>query len=166
MDKNTFFQARLWRSLSMIPSSQQDRVDHHSVNPCRCIYTRTHTHVYISNGLKIPLSTNYGNYFSLSYMLNFLHNLCQPVGYSSHYSIEFNSFPPGQNGRNFEDDIFNCIFVIEKFGILIEMSLKFLHKDPINYNSALVKTMAWRRIGDKPLSEPMLTHLTDAYVRH
>ena len=25
--------------------------------------------------------------------------------------------------------------------------------------------MAWRRIGDKPLSEPMLTRFTDAYVR-
>ena len=26
--------------------------------------------------------------------------------------------------------------------------------------------MAWRRIGDKPLSEPMLTGVTDAYMRH
>ena len=26
--------------------------------------------------------------------------------------------------------------------------------------------MAWRRIGDKPLSEPMLTWLTDACMRH
>ena len=26
--------------------------------------------------------------------------------------------------------------------------------------------MAWRRIGDKPLSEPMLSWFTDAYVRH
>ena len=26
--------------------------------------------------------------------------------------------------------------------------------------------MAWRRIGDKPLSEPMLTQFTDAYMRH
>ena len=24
--------------------------------------------------------------------------------------------------------------------------------------------MAWRQIGDKPLSEPMLTQLTDAYI--
>ena len=31
---------------------------------------------------------------------------------------------------------------------------------------ALVKIMAWRRIGDKPLSEPMLTRLTDAYMQH
>ena len=26
--------------------------------------------------------------------------------------------------------------------------------------------MAWRRIGDKPLSEPMLTWFTDTYMRH
>ena len=26
--------------------------------------------------------------------------------------------------------------------------------------------MAWRRIGDKPLSEPMLTRFTDAYMPH
>ena len=26
--------------------------------------------------------------------------------------------------------------------------------------------MAWRRIGDKPLSEPMLTRFTEAYMRH
>ena len=26
--------------------------------------------------------------------------------------------------------------------------------------------MAWRRIGDKPLSEPMLTRFIDAYMRH
>ena len=25
--------------------------------------------------------------------------------------------------------------------------------------------MAWRRTGDKPLPEPMLTQLTDAYMR-
>ena len=26
--------------------------------------------------------------------------------------------------------------------------------------------MAWRRPGDKPLSEPMMALLTDAYMRH
>ena len=33
-------------------------------------------------------------------------------------------------------------------------------------NPALVWIMAWHRIGDKPLSEPMLTWFTDAYMRH
>ena len=43
------------------------------------------------------------------------------------------------------------------------MSLKFVAKGPINNIPALVQIMAWRRPGDKPLSEPMvvglLTHI-------
>ena len=54
----------------------------------------------------------------------------------------------------------------EKICISIQMSLKFAPKGPIDKMSALVQVMARRRIGDKPLPEPMLTHFTDAYVRH
>ena len=36
----------------------------------------------------------------------------------------------------------------------------------INDTPALVQIMALRRPGDKPLSEPMLTRFTDAYMRH
>ena len=43
--------------------------------------------------------------------------------------------------------------------------MKFVPKGPVDNNPALVKIMAWRRIGDKPLSEPMLTRFTDAYIR-
>ena len=31
---------------------------------------------------------------------------------------------------------------------------------------ALVQVMAWRRKGDKPLSEAMLVYSTDTYMRH
>ena len=41
-------------------------------------------------------------------------------------------------GRHFEDDISRCIFVNEKFCILIEISLKFVPKGPIDNMSALV----------------------------
>ena len=44
--------------------------------------------------------------------------------------------------------------------------MKFVLKGPTDNNPALVEIMAWRRIGDKPLSEPMLTRFTDAYMRH
>ena len=44
--------------------------------------------------------------------------------------------------------------------------LKFVPKGPIDYHRALVKIMAWCRIGDKPLSELMLTRFTAAYVWH
>ena len=47
--------------------------------------------------------------------------------------------------------------------ISIKISLKFIPKGPINNIPALVQIMAWRRPGDKPLSEPMviisLTHI-------
>ena len=66
------------------------------------------------------------------------------------------SSPPGQNGRHFADDIFKCIFMNEKFCILIRISLKFVPKGPIDCKLALVQEMAWHRIGDKPLSEPKL----------
>ena len=42
------------------------------------------------------------------------------------------SSPPGQNGRRFADDIFRCIFATEKFCILIETSLKFVPRGPID----------------------------------
>ena len=64
------------------------------------------------------------------------------------------------------DDIFKCIFMNEKFFILIQIPLKFVPKGPIDNDPALVQIMAWRRTGDKPLSETMLTQFTDAYMRH
>ena len=77
-----------------------------------------------------------------------------------------NSSPPGQNGCHFADDVFKCIFVNEKFYILIKISLKFIPKGPIDNKAALVQVMPWRRIVDKPLPEPMLIPFTDAYMRH
>ena len=41
-----------------------------------------------------------------------------------------NSYTPGQNGRNFADDIFIWIFVHENFCISIKISLKFVTKGP------------------------------------
>ena len=60
--------------------------------------------------------------------------------------------------------IFKYIFFsIETF---CKISLIFVPKSPIDDNPALVQIMAWRRIGEKPLFEPMLTRLTDAWMRH
>ena len=54
----------------------------------------------------------------------------------------------------------------EKFCIVIQISLKFVPKAPINIILVSVQMMAWRRLGDKPLSEPMPAHFTGAYMRH
>ena len=45
---------------------------------------------------------------------------------------------PGQNGRHFADDIFRCIFMNEKFYILIKISLKFIPKGPIDNKPVLL----------------------------
>ena len=63
---------------------------------------------------------------------------------------------PRQNGRHFPDDIFKWIFLNENVWISINISLKFVPRGPINNIITLVQVMAWRRPGDKPLSEPMM----------
>ena len=59
----------------------------------------------------------------------------------------------------FPDDIFICIFLNENEWHSIKISLKFVPKVPINIIPALVQIKAWRRPGDKPLSEPMMVVL-------
>ena len=80
---------------------------------------------------------------------------------STHYDwIKWhNALRPRQNGRQFADDIFKCIFLNENVSIAIQISLKFVPKGPINNIPSLIKIMAWRRSGEKPLSEPMLVSL-------
>ena len=73
--------------------------------------------------------------------------------------VQVNTLRPRQNGRHFADDTFNRIFVNENVRISIEFSLKFVPKGPINNIPALVQIMAWRRLGDKPLSEPVMVSL-------
>ena len=71
-----------------------------------------------------------------------------------------NTLRPIQNGRHFPDDIFKCIFFLfENVWLWIKISLKFVPKVRINNIPALVQIMTWRRIGDKPLSEPMMVNL-------
>ena len=57
-----------------------------------------------------------------------------------------------QNGRHFPDDIFKLIFLNENVWILMNISLQFVSKGPINNIPTLVQVMAWRRPGDKPIS--------------
>ena len=74
--------------------------------------------------------------------------------------------PSGQYSYHFSDDIFKSIFMNEKFCISIQISPKFVPKNPIDNKSALDQVMVWRRTGDKPLPDPMLTQFTEAYMRH
>ena len=69
------------------------------------------------------------------------------------FLYDINSSPPAQNGCQFADNIFKCIYVNENFCILLQISLMFLPKGLINNKSALVQVMAWRKTGHKPLPE-------------
>ena len=70
-----------------------------------------------------------------------------------------NTLRQRQNGCHFTDDILKCIFLNENVWIPIEISWKFVPKGPNDNIPALVYIMAWRRPGDKPLSEPRMTSL-------
>ena len=73
--------------------------------------------------------------------------------------LYFNTLRPKQNGRHFADDVFKYVFLNENIWISINISLKFFSNGPVNNIPALVQIMAWRRPGDKPLSEPMVVRL-------
>ena len=70
-----------------------------------------------------------------------------------------NTLTPRQNGRHFTANVFRCIFLNGNIRILIEIWLKFVPKCSVNSIPALVQIMAWCRLGDKPLSEPMMVRL-------
>ena len=79
-----------------------------------------------------------------------LYNMAEQVGMVHFYGVteiyalapgwfEWNfNISPGHNGRHFSDDIFRCIFVNEKFSIVIKIPLKFVPKGPSGNNPALV----------------------------
>ena len=75
----------------------------------------------------------------------------------------FNSSPPGQHDRHFTD-IFKPIFLNENNRISFQFSLKIFLNGPIANKTSLVQVMASHIFGAKPLSEPMLTQFTDAYM--
>ena len=71
------------------------------------------------------------------------------------YQNILSSSPPGHNDRHLADEIFICIFTNEKF----------VSKSSIDNKLALVRDMAWRRTGDKPLSIWVsAAHFPDAYA--
>ena len=76
-----------------------------------------------------------------------------------HITHIVNTLRPRQNGRHFADDTFKRIFLNANVIISFKVSLKFVPKGRINIIPALVRIMAWRRPGDKPLSEPMMVSL-------
>ena len=64
------------------------------------------------------------------------------------------------------DHNFKWIYLNENDRIPIRISLKFVPGSLIDSKPALVKVIACRLFGAKPIPQPMLTQKTDAYMRH
>ena len=77
----------------------------------------------------------------------------------------FNTLKPRRNCRHFANDNFICIFLYENVWISFNISLKFAPKSGINNVLALVQIMAWRRLGDNPLSAAMLLCCSEANMQ-
>ena len=91
-------------------------------------------------------------------------NRCIPakqgmLGWRELLGGRFNTLRPRQNDRHFADHIFNTFSSMEMFVLRFKMSLNFVPRGLINNIAALVQITAWRRPGDKPLSEPMMVRL-------
>ena len=86
--------------------------------------------------------------------------VCASVSYTITYLLQFQTLIQSYHVDDLthwgRDDIFKCFFLNENVWISIEVSLKFVPKGPLNNIPALDQIMAWRRPGDKPLSEPMV----------
>ena len=70
-----------------------------------------------------------------------------------------NTLTPKQDGHHFVDGILKCLLFNENVRLSIKISMNIVSSGPVNNNSVI----AWRRTGDKPLSEPMMVYFTDAY---
>ena len=72
---------------------------------------------------------------------------------------QVNTLRPRRNEQHFADDTLKRIFFNENVWISIKISLKYVPRGTKNNIRALVQIMAWRRSGDKPLSEPIMVSL-------
>ena len=104
-------------------------------------------------------SDSHANHVIIYIFLPLAYTVCIISLHSQVHPNHINTLRPTQNGRHFADDIFICIFVNENGWVSINISPNFIPKGEINNMSALVQIMAWRRPGDKPLSEPMIVSL-------
>ena len=111
-------------------------------------------------------SALYIEYYSYENVNPMNHKEMKRLLTSQHLRAKFVEHIEVENGHHFAESIFRCIFLNGNICIFIKISLKFAPKGPIDNNPAPVEIMAWPRIGDKPLSELMLTQFTGAYMWH
>ena len=97
-----------------------------------------------------------------------------------HFYLSFITVPLwGEMGQRKSFSSYDVIIIVEKNDCLAEHSREDFHYDWMaiqfydvssNYLMRMLYVrqliMAWRRMGDMLLSEPMLSRFTDAYMRH
>ena len=156
---------------SMVPRRFDDNVTASKQNSGRCLKDLEHNAIHIfSTGRQI-----YFYYRPVTYTTMNSSIICLGCGLSQtsyHQTrthcmpfsgnpvrLPINTLRSRRNGPHCADDFFKYIFLNENTWISIEISLKFVPMGPKNNIAALVQIMAWRRPGDKPLSEPMMVRL-------
>ena len=119
----------------------------------------TETAVHIVFAPWVSLISAVVPYTSFYSYLSGLHpwHWCNLTSAAVPFNPSINSPPPPPWTRHFADDVIKCIFWNENALISIKNSLKFIPNGQISNILVLVQIMAWRRPGDKPLSELMLT---------
>ena len=134
----------------------------HAPTSNRCPNNIISTHVYLPMITRhwLTLNTTMPN---LGVWLHVALYCCQNVNPSTGY---IKTLRPRQNDRHFPENIFKCIFLNENDRIPTQISLKFVPRSPTDNKPALVQVMAWHQTGNKTLPEPMMTPMTDAYMRH
>ena len=113
-------------------------------------------HIYVSSGLNDIHGMTSWIQFANILLTASITAFCFKKGL---VRLFLNPLRPRRNGRYNADDIFKCIFLKKNVWIPTIISLKSVPKGPINNIPALVQIMAWRRPGDKALSEPMMVSL-------
>ena len=90
-----------------------------------------------------------------------MHNGVMPIlalGVVCYVLGNINTLRPRKNGHHFPDNIFKHIFLNENIEISSEISLKFVPHGSFSNNPALVQIMAWRWVGNKLLSTPIMAY--------
>ena len=68
-------------------------------------------------------------------------------------------------GHSRKGEVWSCTRLLLPWELLIPSNfIDICSYVPTDNKSALVQVIAWRREGDKPLREPMLTQFIDAYI--
>ena len=111
-----------------------------------CLVTKCHnvmTCLFLGWAVRIPLKRalmwTFDNIFVVSRTNNSGNSWGCGETLTLIYVTIINTLMPRQDDRHFAADIFKCIFLKENVSSLIEISLKFVLKGPINNISALIQ---------------------------